>query len=69
MIVINKIDYDAQNPSFKLHCPNGPDDRNGPLLSSTPVDACTIQWAREDLTNLRIGDKYANDFPIYFPEI
>ncbi|XP_046657968.1 uncharacterized protein LOC124352472 isoform X1 [Daphnia pulicaria] len=54
VIVINKVEYDAQNPSFQLQCPNaGEDNRNGPLPI---VDSCTIQWAREDL-NLKVGDK------------
>lgn len=50
VIVINKIDYDVQSPSFKLHCSS---ENNGSLAT---VDACIVQWARDDLS-LRTGDK------------
>ncbi|KZS21204.1 Uncharacterized protein APZ42_011910 [Daphnia magna] len=53
VIIINKVEYDAQNPSLKLQYSNSCEDRNGLLPL---VDACTIQWARDDL-NLKAGDK------------
>jgi len=70
VIVINHIDYDGQNPSFKLHYQNNQHDNkegSNSLLSSSSMllDTCTVQWAREDL-NLKPGDKYAY-LLLFFP--
>ncbi|XP_059353420.1 uncharacterized protein LOC130685912 [Daphnia carinata] len=53
VIIINKVEYDAQNPSLKLEYSNSCEERSGLLPL---VDACTVQWARDDL-NLKAGDK------------
>ena len=56
VIVADKIDYDAQNPNFKLQWAASDNNRSSSTLL---LDTCTVQWAREDI-NLKAGDRYAS---------
>ena len=51
MIISTTIQYESQNPSFKLQYEDNQNHGNCMALGS-----CTVQWARDDLV-LRPGDK------------
>ena len=51
MIISTTVQYEAQNPCFRLHFE---DNQNHD--SSLTLETCSIQWARDDLV-LKPGDE------------